>query len=62
MDIFAAAMLGEVEIVRAMLTAYPAMRDFPGPHGIPLKAHARAGGEAAAAVLALLEEGAPAPA
>ena len=55
MDLFAAAMLGEVEIVRAVLEADPAARGFPGPHGIPLVEHARAGGEEARAVLELLE-------
>ena len=54
MDVFAAAMLGETEIVRAILAAYPAMRDAAGPHGIPLVAHARAGGEHAAGVVELL--------
>jgi hypothetical protein len=54
LDVFAAAMLGEVEIVRALLAAHPAVRDAKGPHGIPLLAHAEAGGEQAAAVLALL--------
>jgi hypothetical protein len=55
LDLFAAAMLGEVEIVRATLDAFPAMRDALGPHGIPLAEHARAGGEDARAVLDLLE-------
>jgi hypothetical protein len=55
MDIFAAAMLGETEIVRAMLEAHPSLRDAPGPHGIPLIAHAKAGGEEARGVVALLE-------
>ena len=55
LDIFAAAMLGDVEVVRAMLAAYPAKRDELGPHGIPLVAHARAGGAAARAVLELLD-------
>ncbi len=55
LDIFAAAMLGDVEVVRAMLAAYPAKRDELGPHGIPLVAHARAGGDDARAVLELLE-------
>ena len=59
MDVFAAAMLGEVEIVRAMLDAQPDLRDARGPHGIPLVAHAEAGGEQARAVLELLQ-GAPA--
>src|SRR2546421_5962834 len=43
-DIFAAAMLGQVEIVRTMLQAFPEMRHGPGPHGIPLLNHAQAGG------------------
>ena len=55
LDVFAAAMLGEAEIVRAMLSAWPELRDSTGPHGIPLLAHAKAGGEEAQAVLALLE-------
>jgi hypothetical protein len=37
-DIFAAAMLDEVEIVRALLALYPT--EPVGPHGIPLRAHA----------------------
>jgi hypothetical protein len=40
-------MLGKVEIVRAALEAYPEAIDIPGPHGIPLIAHALAGGSAA---------------
>jgi Ankyrin repeat len=57
-DLFAAAMLGEVEIVRAILAAHPGMRDAKGPHTIPLRAHAEAGGEPARAVLELLDSGA----
>jgi hypothetical protein len=55
LDIFAAAMLGKLEIVKAMLTAYPEMKKAPGPHGIPLIAHAKAGGTAAAEVAKYLE-------
>ena len=55
LDLFAAAMLGEVEIVRAALTAQPSQRDALGPHGIPLVEHARVGGEDAREVLELLE-------
>jgi len=55
LDLFAAAMLGEAEIVRAILAAYPSARDALGPHGIPLVEHARAGGEDARQVLELLE-------
>jgi hypothetical protein len=54
-DLFAAAMLGEVEVVRAVLNAHPEMRDAKGPHGIPLRAHAEAGGEQAGPVLELLD-------
>lgn len=41
LDLFAAAMLGHVEIVRAVFSAHPEMRDAIGPHGIPLSAHAQ---------------------
>jgi len=54
MDVFAAAMLGETEIVRAMLDAQPELREARGPHGIPLLAHAEAGGEQARDVVDLL--------
>ena len=47
LDLFAAAMLGKLEIVRATLEVYPEAIDIPGPHGIPLIAHALAGGSAA---------------
>ena len=55
MDVFAAAMLGETEIVRAMLDAQPELREARGPHGIPLRAHAEAGGEQAREVVDLLQ-------
>lgn len=54
-DLFTAAMLGEVEIVRAILTATPAARHSTGAHGIPLIVHALQGGAQAEAVVALLE-------
>jgi hypothetical protein len=55
LDIFAAAMLGSLEIVKAALTAYPDALKTPGPHGIPLIAHAQAGGDDAKAVLEYLQ-------
>lgn len=55
-DVFAAAMLGEVEVVSAIVAAHPAVREAKGPHGIPLRAHAEAGGRRARAVLELLDE------
>lgn len=40
LDIFAAAMLGDVDAVKAMVDAHPELHDAKGPHGIPLAAHA----------------------
>jgi hypothetical protein len=54
MDVFAAAMLGHLEIVRATLEVFPDAWKWPGPHGIPLLRHAEAGGEAAATVAEFL--------
>ncbi len=53
-DLFAAAMLGYVEVVRALVTASPGIQRTRGPHGIHLLAHATAGGPAAAAVVEYL--------
>ncbi len=55
LDVFAAAMLGNLEVVKAALSAYPESIHTPGPHGIPLIAHAKAGGDDAKAVLEFLE-------
>jgi hypothetical protein len=55
LDLFAAAMLGYFDIVSAVLSDFPEMRNALGPHGIPLVEHARAGGADARAVLELLE-------
>jgi len=55
LDLFVAAMLGELAIVKAILDFDPKLAASKGPHGIPLLAHAKAGGEKAAAVLEYLE-------
>ena len=55
LDLFAAAMLGKLDIVKATLEAFPEAIRTPGPHGIPLIAHARAGGDEAKEVLEFLE-------
>ncbi len=55
LDIFAAAMLGKLEVVKAALAEYPEAIDTPGPHGIPLIVHAQAGGDDAKAVLEFLQ-------
>ncbi|QHT58842.1 ankyrin repeat domain-containing protein [Paenibacillus lycopersici] len=55
LDLFAAAMLGKLAIVEAMIADRPELKQALGPHGIPLLAHAVAGGEEASAVAALLQ-------
>jgi hypothetical protein len=54
MDIFAATMLGRLEIVEAAVAAFPNVVSVPGPHGIPLIVHAEKGGLPAKAVLEFL--------
>lgn len=53
-DIFVAAMLGRLDIVRATLTASPHLLTSHGPHRISLLRHARAGGDPAGAVVEYL--------
>jgi hypothetical protein len=53
--IFSAAMLGQLEVVRAFVSSSPGVQRTRGPHGISLLAHARAGGPGAAEVLKYLE-------
>jgi len=55
LDLFAAAMLGYVEVVREMLARQPELRTATGAHGIPLLVHAQQGGEQAREVVELLE-------
>lgn len=55
LDIFAAVMLGKLEIVKATLKEYPNAKDVLGPHGIPLIVHAEKGGDDAKAVLEYLK-------
>lgn len=56
LDIFAAAMLGQLEVVKAAVIAFPGTVRTLGPHGIPLLAHAKAGGKEAEAVKRYLED------
>ena len=53
-DLPTAVMLGRLEVVKAIITAFPEAKNTAGAHGIPLFVHAKAGGEAAAEVLAYL--------
>lgn len=56
MDIFAAAMLGELDIVKGILRSQPEALHSAGPHGIPLMHHARMGGKDAENVYHYLQE------
>jgi len=54
-DIFCAAMMGQLEAVKAFLTLQPKLIDAKGPHGFTLHFHAQVGQENAAAVLDYLQ-------
>ena len=53
--IFSAAMMGQLDTVKAFIAARPGLQKTLGPHGITLMAHARAGGADAAAVVEYLK-------
>jgi hypothetical protein len=53
--IFSAAMLGQLDVVKAFVAASPGVQRIPGPHSFSLLFHAKAGGPAAAAVYSYLE-------
>lgn len=55
-NLFTFAMLGQVDVIRAMCTANPGLQRLHGPHGITLLQHAVNGGEDAAAVVEYLQE------
>jgi len=52
--IFSAAMMGQLDTVKAFIAARPGIQKTNGPHGITLMSHARAGGADAAAVVQYL--------
>jgi hypothetical protein len=54
-SIFSAAMMGQLDVVRALVLARPGVQRTYGPHGITLMAHARAGGPDAEPVVKYLE-------
>ena len=55
-NLFTAAMLGQLAVVKATIEASPGVQRTPGPHGITLLAHAGAGRERASAVYEYLSE------
>src|SRR5271170_478295 len=54
-SLFSAAMLGQIDAVKAMIAADSGARRIRGPHGIHLLAHAKAGGEQARLVFEFLK-------
>jgi len=50
-NIFSAAMLGQIEVVKGFLTADPSLLNCNGPHGLSLIHHATKGGEQSEQVL-----------
>jgi hypothetical protein len=54
-SLFSAAMLGQLEAVKAMIAANPHAERIRGPHGISLLAHAKMGGEPARPVFEFLQ-------
>ena len=54
-DIFCAAMMGELDAVKAFLELMPSLIDAKGPHGLTLHFHAQVGGKHAQQVLDYLQ-------
>lgn len=52
--IFSAAMMGQLDVVKAFVAARPGVQRTHGPHGITLMSHAKAGGPDAASVVQYL--------
>lgn len=46
MNIFVAAMLGKLDVVKSILTEFPNLKTSKGPHGLMLMHHATKGGSA----------------
>ncbi|MFZ0819558.1 MAG: hypothetical protein WAM91_05780 [Candidatus Acidiferrales bacterium] len=54
-SLFSAAMLGQLDVVKAFIAAQPGAQHIQGPHSISLLAHARMGGQTAHPVLDFLQ-------
>jgi len=55
LDLFCAAMMGQIDAVRSFLTLQPKLIDAKGPHGFSLHFHAQVGGKDAENVLDYLQ-------
>ncbi len=53
--LFSATMLGQLDVVKALVAAHPEVQRVTGPHSISLLSHAKAGGSSAQEVLKYLE-------
>ena len=56
LDLYCAAMLGRLDIIKAAFAVSPALLRVPGPHDISLYTHAENGGERSLAVVKYLQE------
>lgn len=54
-SIFSATMLGQLDVVKAFVSAQSGIQRTPGPHSISLLAHAKAGGDTARPVFEYLQ-------
>jgi len=54
-SLFSATMLGQLEVVKAFVSAQPGVQRIRGPHGIGLLAHAKAGRDASRSVFDFLQ-------
>jgi hypothetical protein len=54
-DIFCAAMMGQLDAVKSFLSLQPKLIDAKGPHGFTLHFHAQVGGKDSEAVLSYLQ-------
>ena len=54
-DIFCAAVMGQLDAINAFLTLQPSLIDARGPHGFSLHFHAQVGGDTSAATLDFLQ-------
>ena len=54
-SLFSATMLGQLDVVKAFVTAQPGVQRIRGPHSISLLAHAKNGGTAARPVFEFLQ-------
>ena len=55
-NIYVLTMLGEIEVVKTLLSKYPALIKGKGPHGLTLLHHAMKGGESSKELVDFLQQ------